>query len=38
MFSANLVTKIFFITVKGLQLATSCVRDQADTTVLARHM
>ena len=38
MFSLNSVTKIFVITVKGLELTTSCVRDQDATTVPARHM
>ena len=38
MFSLNSVTKIFVITVKGLEPATSCVRDQEATTVPARHM
>ena len=36
--SANLVTKIFVFTVKGLEHATSCVKDQHATTVPARHM
>ena len=36
--SANSVTKIFVITVKGLKPATSCVRDQNATTAPARHM
>ena len=30
--SANSVTKIFIIIVKGFELATSCVRDQDVTT------
>ena len=30
--------KIFAITVKGLELATSCVRDHHATTVPARHI
>ena len=34
----NSVTKISVITVKGLQHATSCARDQAATTVPTRHM
>ena len=38
MFLLNSVTKIFVITVKGLELATSCVRDKDVTTVPARHM
>ena len=36
--SANSVTKVFVITVKGLEPATSCVRDQDATTVQARHV
>ena len=32
------VTKIFVITVKGLEHATSCVRDQDATTAPARHI
>ena len=32
------VTKIFVITVKGFETATSCVRDWDATTVPARHM
>ena len=36
--SANSVTKIFIIAVKGLKAATSCVRDQGATTAPARHM
>ena len=36
--SANSVTKIFGITVKGLELAITCVRDQQATTAPARHM
>ena len=36
--SLNPVTKIFVITVKGLEPATSCVREQDATTVLARHI
>ena len=36
--SANSVTKIFVITVKGLKPVTSCVKDQDATTVPARHM
>ena len=38
--SANSVTKIFVITVKGLKPATkppSCLRDQDATTAPARH-
>ena len=35
--SANSVTKIFDITVKGLELAISCVRDQDSTTAPARQ-
>ena len=35
---ANSVTKIFVMTVKGLEPTTSCVRDQDATTVPARHM
>ena len=38
MFSENSVTKISVITVKGLELATSCVRDQDATTAQARHI
>ena len=38
MFSANSVKKIFVITVKGLEPATFCVRDEDATTVSARHM
>ena len=37
MFSLNSVTKIFVITVKGLEPATSCVRDQDVITAPARH-
>ena len=37
MFSLNSVTKVFVITVKGIEPAISCVRDQDATTVLARH-
>ena len=37
-FSVNSVTKIIVITVKGLELAISCVRDPHDTTAPARHM
>ena len=37
-FSLNSVTKIFVITVKGLEPATSCVREQDATTVPARHI
>ena len=36
--SLNSVTKIFVIAVKGLKLATSCVRDQDATTAPARYM
>ena len=36
--SANSVTKIFVITVKGLEPATSNIRDQDATTAPARHM
>ena len=36
--SVNSVTKIFVITVKGLEPATSCVRDQDATSVPVRHM
>ena len=36
--SLNPVTKIFVITVKGFEPATSYVRDQNATTVPARHM
>ena len=36
--SLNSVTKIFVITVKGLELAIFCVRDQVATTVPARHV
>ena len=35
--SANSVTKIFVITVKGLEPATSCVRDQDATLAPAKH-
>ena len=38
MFSLNSATKIILITVKGLEPATSCVRDQDATTVPGRHM
>ena len=38
MFSLNSVTTIFVIIVKGLESATSCVRDQDVTIVPARHM
>ena len=41
MFSLNLldsVTKIFVITVKGLEPATPCARDQDPTTAPARHV
>ena len=41
MVSLNLaisVTKIFDITVKGLEPTTSCVRDQDATTAPVRHM
>ena len=34
----NSVTKMFIITVKGLQPAISCVRDQDTSTAPARHM
>ena len=37
MFSLNSVTKIFVITVKGLEPAISCVRDQDATTEPARQ-
>ena len=33
----NSVTKVFVITVKGLEPATFCVTDQDATTVPARH-
>ena len=36
--SLNSVTKIFVITVKGLEPDTSCVRDQDATTTPVRHM
>ena len=36
--SANSETKIIFITVKGLEPATSCVIDQDANTAPARHM
>ena len=36
--SENSVTKIFVITVKGLEPAISCVRDQDATTEPARHI
>ena len=36
--SVNLMTKIFVITVKGLEPATSCVRHQDTTRVPAGHM
>ena len=36
--SLNSVTKIFVITTKGLETATSCVRDQDATAVPASHM
>ena len=36
--SANSVTKIFVITVKGIEPATSCVRDQDATTAPASKM
>ena len=36
--SENSVTKIFDMPVKGLELATSCVRDQDATIAPARHM
>ena len=36
--SLNSVTKIFVITVKGLEPATTCVRDQDAATAAARHM
>ena len=35
--SLNSVTKIFVITVKGLEPTTSCVRDQDAITAPARH-
>ena len=35
--SLNLATTIFVITAKGLEHATSCVRDQDATIALARH-
>ena len=34
----NLVTKLFIIAAKGLELVVSCVRDQVATTAPARHM
>ena len=34
----NSMTQIFAITVKGLEPATSCVRDQHATTAPARHI
>ena len=37
MFSMNSVTKIF-LSLKGLEFATSCVRDQDATIVPARHV
>ena len=36
--SANSVTKVFVITVKGIKPPTFCVRDQDATTAPARHM
>ena len=36
--SANLVTKIFVVTVKGLKPATSCVKDQDANISPAKHM
>ena len=36
--SLNSVTKIFVVTVKGFEPATSCVRDDNATTEPARHM
>ena len=36
--SLNSVTNIFVITIKGLEPATSCVRDKDATTAPARHM
>ena len=36
--SVNSVTKIFVITVKGLEPDTSCLRDQDATTVPERHI
>ena len=36
--SGNSVTRIFVITVKGLELAISCLRDQHATTAPARHL
>ena len=36
--TTNSVTKIFVITVKGLKLAISCVRDQHATIAPTRHM
>ena len=38
MFSLNLVTNIFVITVKGFEPATSRVRDQDATTAPAKQM
>ena len=35
--SVNSVTKIFVITAKGLELVTSCVKDQDATTTLEKH-
>ena len=35
--SLNSVTKIFVITVKGHEPATSCVKDQDVAKALARH-
>ena len=37
MFSMNSMTKIFVITVKGLEPAISCGRDQDVPTAPARH-
>ena len=36
--SANSVTQIFVITVKGLEPATTCVRNLGATTAPERHM
>ena len=35
--SLNSVTKIFIITVKGLESATSCARNEDATTAPGRH-
>ena len=37
-YKVNSVTKIFVITVKGLESAASCIIDQDATTVPARHV